>query len=180
MTLTSCRCEETRSHVRRDTTVRTFTVINLNIFFFSKFLFFLYYSLSVSNPLGCELDFRASHFVRAEFILPRDKLINREQIAMQTWKYRSTCGSRLDSPLNTPSPHECDVPTFNYNRPTNSVAVENLPSQSERYCGLSYWHTSYLFAVHKLDIVSIFHSLIGVSSTCLPYGTNGMTFDVSR
>jgi len=37
-----------------------------------------------------------------------------------------------------------------------------------------------IFAVHKLDIVSLFHSLIGVLPIYLLYVTDGMSFNVSR
>ena len=138
--------------------------IRVHKFKFLKSFLFLPFFFPVSNPPGCKLDFGDQQILF--YHIHNERIVSLG--TMQTWKHRPACGSRLSSPLNTPSQRECSgALPFNYNCPINSVAVENLPSQSECIWGLP----SYVFhrcVVHKLDIVSLFHSLIGVYSIYLP------------
>jgi len=83
---------------------------------------------------------------------------------MQTLKYKFGRNSRLNSPSASPGIHEPDD-IFTYNRtarPTNTVHVENVPSHGEGRC-ISLELQCNFFPVKNLEVVSLFHTLIGGS-----------------
>lgn len=87
-------------------------------------------------------------------------------MTMQTLKYKFGRSSRLNSPSPSPRIHEPDeIFTFNRTaRPTNTVHVENVPSHGEGRCVFLLLELQCnSIPVKKMEIVSLFHTLIGKS-----------------